>query len=90
MNSSIVFRTIFLISGRAVMQEFETGVSLEMYLFPLQLWMKPQKVHPIPGLCDPRFPDIFQVPQHEVYRLHRRFTRYENHFQMIRWDRVVT
>ena len=32
MNSFIVFRTRFLISGRAVMHEFETGVSLEMYL----------------------------------------------------------
>ena len=32
MNSSMDFRTRCLISGRAVTQEFETGVSLEMYL----------------------------------------------------------
>ena len=35
-NSSIVFRVRFLISGIAVIQELDTGVSLEIYLLVLQ------------------------------------------------------
>jgi len=43
MNSSIFFRTRFLISGSAVMQELEIGVILEMYLFLLQSRTEPQE-----------------------------------------------
>ena len=59
MNSSIVFRTRFSISGRVVIQEFEIGVSLEIYLGTSESAIdKPQQVHHMPGLCDARLPDI--------------------------------
>jgi len=66
------------------MQEFETGVSLKMYLFPLQRQIESQEAHFTPGLCDARLPDIIQVLEHEPYRLHWWFTRNEDHCQMFR------
>jgi len=71
------------------MQELEIGVILEMYLFLLQSWAEPWEDHSIPGLGDPRLLDNIQVFEHEVDRLHRWFTRNEDHFQMIRWDCVT-
>jgi len=58
MNSLIAFRTRLLISGRAVMQEFEIGVSLEMYLLLIQQHLETQEARHIPGLCDARLSDI--------------------------------
>jgi len=89
MNSSIFFRTRFLISGRAVMQELEIGVILEMYLFLLQSQTESREDHHIPGLGDPRLLDNIQVFEHEFDRLHGWFTRNKNHFELIRWDRAT-
>jgi hypothetical protein len=72
------------------MQELETGVSLEIYLFLVQLQIARQESRPMPGLCDPRLPDIIQILEHEIYRFHRWFTRNEDHCQMIREDCVIT
>jgi len=66
------------------MQEFETGVSLEIYLFLLQQRMKSREAHSIPGLCDACLPDIIQVLEHELYRVHWQFTRNEDHCEMVR------
>lgn len=72
-----------------MIQERETGVSLEMYLVPFQLQIGLKEAHPVPGLCDTCLPDIFQVLEYESHRLHWWFTRNEYHFRMIRRDSVA-